>query len=232
MSKTKSIGSMVTMVASRVAALASPPATRLPTLTWWRPIRPVMGARTSVNPRSSRARASAASSWTTCARAASSACTRCSTFSSDAARYCRRFLARSYSCCAKVSWDRALVRRASASVAAAANGRGSMRNSRSPRRTTCPPRKWIEVEVAADPGAEFDALGAGEAAGELVPVGDLTADRGHDRHPRRRHRRGLVLVAVAAGGRQPQAQPGGDRDAGDGRAGATSARHSGPETSW
>ena len=61
MSKLKSIGSMVTMVASSVAVLASPPETRLPGLTRCRPMRPVSGARTVVNSRSSLARCSAAS---------------------------------------------------------------------------------------------------------------------------------------------------------------------------
>ena len=39
----KSMGSMVTMVASNVAVLASPPETRLPGLTRCRPMRPVSG---------------------------------------------------------------------------------------------------------------------------------------------------------------------------------------------
>ena len=73
MSKTTSMGSMVTMVASNVAVLASPPETRLPGLTRWRPMRPVMGARIWVNSRSSRTRCSAASPCVTWARAASSA---------------------------------------------------------------------------------------------------------------------------------------------------------------
>jgi len=183
MSKTKWMGSIVTIVASRVAPLW-PPEIRLPASTLRSEMRPAIGAVTLVHSRLSSACRSDDSADLNWARAIARLALRWS--NSASVMVLDLISAEPRSTCSSARSTCALLRATSACALSTAisNGRLSIVDRRSPTLTSWPSRKWI-LSMKPETRARTST-----ATGELVPLGDALGQR---RRHRDRHRRGAAL---------------------------------------